>query len=61
MSGNRERLIGEHQNPNPRPRAVCHEATGNVSTGIIEAVVTSARRKIVPLSVARVTDSCCMC
>src|SRR5688500_10004426 len=36
----------------PRPSAVCHEARGNSSTGISEAQVTSARRKIVPLKVS---------
>src|SRR5215831_2870849 len=35
----------------PRPNAVCQLADGSLSTGIIEAAVTSARRKIVPLNV----------
>ncbi len=36
----------------PRPKAVSHDAAGSFSTGIIAAVVTSARRNIVPLKVA---------
>src|SRR5215470_17478164 len=35
----------------PSPRAVCHDAAGSFSTGIIEAQVTSASRKMVPLKV----------
>ena len=33
----------------PRPIAVCQDAAGSLSTGIMEAQVTSASRKIVPL------------
>src|SRR5947208_12763268 len=40
----------------PSSIAVCHEATGSFSTGIIEAAVTSASRKIVPLKVSGITD-----
>ena len=39
----------------PSPSAVCHEAAGSFSTGIIEAAVTSASRKIVPLKVSGIT------
>src|SRR3954466_14084941 len=40
----------------PSPSAVGHEATGNRSTGIIEAASTSDSRKTVPRSVAGITD-----
>src|SRR3954452_11221132 len=40
----------------PRPSAVGQDATGSLSTGIIEAAVTSASRKIVPLNVSGITD-----
>ena len=33
-------------------RAVCHDATGNSSTGMKDALVTRARRKTVPLIVS---------
>jgi hypothetical protein len=36
----------------PSPKAVCHDAAGRCSTGIIEAVSTRHSRKIVPRSVA---------
>src|SRR6185437_12334287 len=36
----------------PSPSAVCQEASGSFSTGIIEAEVTNASRKSVPLQVA---------
>src|SRR5258708_37657200 len=39
-----------------RPRAVCHVAAGSLSTGIIDAAVTSARRKAAPLNVSGNTD-----
>ena len=40
------------QKRKPRPSAVCHDAAGSFSTGIIDAAVTSARRKAVPLNVS---------
>ena len=48
MSG----ILSNTDETTPRPSAVCHDAAGNVSTGITEAAVTSARRKIVPLKVS---------
>src|SRR2546429_4895944 len=39
----------------PKPSAVGHEAAGSFSTGINEAAVTNARRKIVPLKVSGIT------
>src|SRR5262249_32962318 len=36
----------------PSPKAVCHDAAGSSSTGIIDAHVTNANRKIVPLEVS---------
>src|SRR6516162_8271053 len=36
----------------PSPSAVCHDAGGNSSTGMNDTLVTSARRKTVPLSVS---------
>ena len=32
----------------PKPKAVCHDAAGKCSTGIIDAIVTSESKKIVP-------------
>jgi hypothetical protein len=48
-------MLSNTADTNPRPKAVGHDAEGNVSTGIIEADVTSASRKIVPLNVSRST------
>src|SRR5436305_1397284 len=42
-------MLSKTADTKPRPSAVCQEATGSRSTGIIEAAVTSASRKIVPL------------
>src|SRR3954469_13554668 len=39
----------------PRPIAVCQDAAGSFSTGISDAQVTSASRKIVPLKVSGIT------
>src|SRR6186713_2014121 len=39
----------------PRPSAVGQDAAGSFSTGISEAAVTSARRKMVPLKVSGIT------
>jgi len=40
----------------PRPNALCHDASGSRSTGIIDAMVTSERRKIVPFRVSGSSD-----
>ena len=45
-------MLSNTDDTKPRPSVVCHDADGNVSTGITEAAVTSARRKIVPLKVS---------
>ena len=45
-------MLSNTDDRKPRPSAVCHEARGNSSTGISDAQVTSARRKIVPLKVS---------
>ena len=42
--------------PDPEASAVCQAAAGSFSTGIIEAQVTSASRKIVPLKVSGITS-----
>ena len=48
-------MLSNTAETNPRPSAVCHDATGSFSTGIIEAAVTSASKKIVPLNVSGIT------
>src|SRR5262245_60437881 len=45
-------MLSNTAETNPRPSAVGQDATGNFSTGIIDAAVTSASRKIVPLNVS---------
>src|ERR1700688_1925960 len=45
-------MLSNTADRNPRPSVVSHEADGSFSTGIIAAVVTSARRKTVPRKVA---------
>src|SRR5690606_14792320 len=39
----------------PRPKAVCHDAAGSVSTGISDAQVTSVSRNSVPFTDAGTT------
>src|SRR4051794_94727 len=46
-------MLSKTADRNPRPRLVFHEGTGNVSTGIIEAINTSDSRKIEPRSAGR--------
>ena len=48
MSG----MLSNTAETKPRPSAVCQDASGSFSTGIIDAEVTSASRKIVPLKVS---------
>ncbi len=45
-------MLSNTEDRKPRPSAVCQEASGSSSTGISEALVTSASRKIVPLKVS---------
>jgi hypothetical protein len=45
-------MLSNTEERKPRPSAVCHDASGNSSTGISDALVTSASRKIVPLKVS---------
>ena len=45
-------MLSNTDERNPKPRAVCHDAAGRCSTGIIEAIKTSASRKIAPLEAA---------
>ena len=42
-------MLSNTDERNPKPRAVCHDAAGRCSTGIIEAIKTSPSRKIAPL------------
>src|SRR5258707_15553404 len=48
-------MLSKTAERNPRPKAVCQEAAGSFSTGIIAAQATSESRKIVPLNVAGIT------
>jgi len=41
---------------NPRPNVEYHDAGGSFSTGIIEAVSTSASKKILPLKAPGIID-----
>ncbi len=43
-------MLSNTADTKPRPKAVCEEAAGSFSTGIIEAQVTSASRNTVPLT-----------
>ena len=45
-------MLSNTDDRKPRPSAVCQDASGSCSTGISEALVTSASRKIVPLNVS---------
>src|SRR5262245_66595339 len=45
-------MLSNTADTKPRPSAVGHDAAGSSSTGIIEADVTRASRKIVPLKVS---------
>src|SRR5262245_18977699 len=49
-------MLSKTADTKPKPRAVGHPAAGSLSTGIIEAHVTSAKRKIVPLNVSGITS-----
>ena len=49
-------MLSNTADTKPRPSAVCQDASGSFSTGIIEAQVTSASRKIVPLKVSGMTS-----
>src|SRR3954469_18339687 len=49
-------MLSKTAETKPSPSAVAQLAAGNLSTGIIEAAVTSARRKMVPLKVSGITD-----
>lgn len=49
-------MLSKPAETKPRPSAVCQLAAGNSSTGISEAAVTSASRKIVPLKVAGISS-----
>ena len=42
-------MLSNTEERKPRPSAVCHDAAGSFSTGIIEAHSTSESRKIEPL------------
>ena len=42
-------ILSKTADTKPSPNAVCHEATGSFSTGIIEAHVTRESRKTLPL------------
>src|SRR6185436_18627759 len=48
-------MLSNTADTKPRPSAVGQEAAGSFSTGINEAAVTSASRKIVPLKVSGIT------
>src|SRR5919198_77020 len=45
-------MLSNTDDKKPRPNAVCHDAAGSSSTGIIDAHVTKASRKSVPLKVS---------
>jgi hypothetical protein len=45
-------MLSKTAETKPRPSAVCHDAAGSFSTGIIEAQVTNESRKTVPLKVS---------
>src|SRR3954452_16021148 len=49
-------MLSKTAETKPNPSAVGQLAAGSLSTGIIEAAVTSARRKTVPLKVSGITD-----
>ena len=49
-------MLSNTADTKPSPSAVCHDASGSCSTGIIDAQVTSASRKIVPLKVSGITS-----
>src|SRR5690348_15236791 len=43
-------MLSNTAETNPKPIATLHDASGSVSTGIIDAANTSERRKMLPLS-----------
>jgi len=45
-------MLSKTADTKPRPSAVCHEALGNLSTGINVAHKTSDSKKILPLIVS---------
>src|SRR5215208_439500 len=49
-------MLSKTAETKPNPSAVGQLAAGSLSTGIMEAVVTSASRKMVPLNVSGITD-----
>src|SRR5205814_139754 len=49
-------MLSKTAETKPNPSAVGQLAAGSLSTGIIEAAVTSAKRKMVPLKVSGITD-----
>ncbi len=43
-------MLSKTEERKPRPKALCQEAAGSFSTGIIDAQSTSESRKIEPLT-----------
>ena len=43
-------MLSNTADTKPRPNAVCHDASGSFSTGIIDAASTSDSRKTLPLN-----------
>src|SRR5262245_48348580 len=49
-------MLSNTAETNPRPNAVCQEAAGSLCTGIMDAQVTSASRKMLPLNASGTND-----
>src|SRR5690554_6473037 len=48
-------ILSKTADTQPRPKAVCHDAAGNVSTGISDAHVTRVNKNSVPFTDAGTT------
>ena len=49
-------MLSNTADTKPRPSAVCHDASGRCSTGIIEAIVTRDNKNIAPLKASGSND-----